>query len=91
MTYILEVQRYDVYGKIEYPSYNGYCQHIGYMNKIFNTQEEAGDYYNRFNPHMRKINAFEHWRSNWDPESCLMYIVRKHFYEYLKIPAFENA
>ena len=27
---------------------------------------------------------------DWDPNSCLMYIVRKHFYEYLKISSFED-
>ena len=31
-----------------------------------------------------------HTKVSVDPNSCLMYIVRERFYEYLKIPPFEN-
>jgi hypothetical protein len=59
------------------------------MNKVFKTKKEASDYYDKFNPHMRSLNAHNTWRSDWDPNTKLMYIVRKRFYEYLKIPAFD--
>jgi hypothetical protein len=42
MPYILEVQKFDWREKSE---------HVGYMNKIFNTKQEASDYYDKFNPH----------------------------------------
>ncbi len=61
------------------------------MNKIFNTKQEASDYYDKFNPHMRSLRAHNSWCSDWDPNSYLMYIVRERFYEYLKIPSFEDA
>ena len=60
------------------------------MNKIFNTKQKASDYYDKFNPHMRQLNANNDWCSDWDPKTNLMYIVREHFYEYLKIPSFED-
>ncbi len=89
MPYILEVQHFNANGHNENPEWNGKCEHIGYMNKIFKTQQEACEYYDLFNPHMRSLNAHNNWRSDWDPETGLMYIVRERFYEYLKIPTFE--
>jgi len=90
MPYILEVQKYYVTGHHDFPQYNGKSEHVGYMNKIFKTKKEASDYYDKFNPHMRKLNVLETWCSDWDPNTCLMYIVRERFYEYLKIPPFEK-
>jgi len=37
---------------------------------------------------LRSLNAHKNWCSDWDPTTDLMYIVREHFYEYLKIPPF---
>ena len=88
MPYILEVQKFNINGHIDYPTYNGKCEHIGYMNKLFKSKKEAAEYYDKYNPHMRKLNAHENWCSDWDPNSCLIYIVREHFYEYLKLPPF---
>lgn len=88
MPYILEVQKHYVTGHLDFPQYNGQSEHIGYMNKVFKTKKEAGDYYDKFNPHMRRLNVLENWCSDWDPNTCLMYIVRERFYEYLKIPPF---
>lgn len=51
---------------------------------------EASEYYDKFNPHMRPLNAHKTWCSDCDPRTCLMYIVREQFYEYLKIPSFED-
>jgi hypothetical protein len=89
-TYILEVQRFDIRGHKSHPEWNGKSEHVGYMKKIFKTQQAACDYYDQFNPHMRSLNAHETWRSDWDPNNCLMYIVRRHFCEYLKIESFEK-
>ena len=88
MHYILEVQKFNSNGHREHPEWNGKSEHIGYMNKIFKTKQEACDYYNQNNPNMRSLNAHNSWRSDWDPNNELMYIVRDHFYEYLKIPPF---
>ena len=91
MPFILEVQKinhhvinpHNVYHEKTIKS-----EHIGYMNKLFKTKQEACDYYDKFNPHMRSLNAHKNWCSDFDPNSSLMYIVREHFYEYLKISPF---
>jgi len=80
MPYILEVQRFN----------NGESEHIGYINNLFNTKEEACNYYDKYNPHMRSLNAHDTWCSDWDPRTRLMYIVREHFYECLKVSPFED-
>jgi hypothetical protein len=89
MSYILEVQRFDPYGHITNPGWNGKAEHIGYMDKDFWTKQEACDYYDKHNPHMRSLNANKTWCSDWDPANHLMYIVRKSFFEYRKIPPFD--
>ena len=50
--------------------------HLGYMKKFFRTREDACEYYDRCNPHMRPLNAHGTYRSDWDPETHLFYIVR---------------
>jgi len=90
MPYILEVQRFYINIHNLYPEWNGMSEHVGYMNKIFETKEEASNYYNKFNAHMRPLNAHNKWCSDWDPKTNLMYIVREHFYEHLKINPFEE-
>ena len=89
MPYILEVQYFNSDGHEIHPEWNCKCEHIGYMNKVFKTKKEASDYYDKFNPHMRSLNTHNTLRSDWDPNTKLMYIVRERFYEYLKIPAFD--
>ena len=81
MPYILEVQKF---------CYNLKSEHIGYMNKIFETKQDAAIYYNNFNSHMPALNITTNWCSSWDPNTYLMYIVREHFFEYLHIAPFEN-
>lgn len=76
--YILEVQRW---GKK--------CGHVGYMDAIFKTKKDACSYYDRHNPHMRSLNAHRTWRSDWDPETRLLYVVREYGFEYLKISPFD--
>ena len=51
--------------------------HIGYMNKVFDTKQDAVDYYDRHNPHMRSINAHGDYHSDWDPNTRLLYNVRQ--------------
>ncbi len=82
MPYILEVQRFE-------PG-NG-SVHVGYMNKIFDTKVEASNYYNRHNTHMRSLNIHNTWRSDWDPDTHLMYVVRDCYCERLTIPPFEDT
>ena len=81
MPYILEVQKFN---------WNSKSDHIGYMNIIFETKQDACDYYNKYNPHMPPLNEKLRHYSDWDPNTYLMYIIREHFYEYLHIPSFEN-
>lgn len=66
MFYILEVQRFDSNGHVVHPEWKGKSEHIGYINKLFRTKQEASDYYDKFNPHMRSLNAHSNWRSDWD-------------------------
>ena len=89
MPYILEVQRFNPSGHEIHPNWNGKSEHVGYINKVFATQKEAGEYYDEFNPHMRKLNAHNTWMSDWGPRNGFMYIVRERFYEYLIIPPFD--
>jgi len=81
MPYVLEVQKME---------WNYKSQHIGYMNKIFETPEDACIYYNKFNQHMSQMTIKNNYCSDWDTTTYLMYIVRQHFYEYLQIAPFEN-
>ena len=81
MPYILEVQKME---------WNSKSIHKGYMNIVFETMQDAANYYNKFNPHMPQLNNKTNWCSDWDPETYLLYIVREHFSEYLHIMPFEN-
>lgn len=88
MPYVLEVKRF--YPNPLSKSSISFTKHIGYINKLFSTKKEAGEYYDRHNPDMRSLNAFNTWRSDWNPDTRLMYIVRKYFRETLNIPSFEE-
>jgi hypothetical protein len=89
MPYILEVQEFHSDGHITHPEWNGKKEHIGYMNKIFTTKQKACDYYHMHNPHMRKISATFNWKSDWDPETKLLYVIRESTGEFMKIPPFD--
>jgi hypothetical protein len=88
MPYILEVQHFFPDGHITHPEWNGKKEHIGYMNKLFRTKQEASDYYYLHNPHMRHITSKFDWKSDWDPHTNLLYVIRKATGEFLKIPPF---
>jgi len=51
----------------------GKLEHVGYMNPIFNTKTDACSYYDRHNKHMRSLNAHDHYKSDWDPNTHLLY------------------
>ena len=70
--YVLEVIRVTI-GR------NGKDEHIGYMKAKFKTKDDACSYYDRHNPHMRKLNAHNTYESDWDPDTKLSYIVRKDY------------
>ena len=88
-SYILEVQRFDIDSWNQHPEWCRKAEHIGYMNKVFKTKNDAASYYNKHNPHMRPLNAHHNWKSDWDENTYLQYIVRQHYNEYLKIPPFD--
>ena len=52
--------------------------HMGYMKKIFKRKSDAATYYNSHNKHMRPLNAHGSYRSDWDPNTKLMCIVREY-------------
>ena len=53
--------------------------HIGYMKVRFKTEDEAFNYYNKHNKHMRPINLYNTGISDIDPITNLAYIVRKDY------------
>lgn len=63
-------------------------RHVGYIQGHFRSKKDAADYYDRHNPHMRKLNAFNDWRSDWDPKTHLRYIVRKAYNLRQTVPPF---
>ena len=64
--------------------------HVGYMKGRFKTRKEAVSYYDRHNPHMRSLNAHGNYRSDWDPTTHLLYIVRKDHLIDLTVDGFAN-
>ena len=90
MAYILEVQRFDANGHITHPNWNGKKEHVGYMNKIFTTKQEACEYYALYNKNMRRITSEYNWCSDWNIDTKLLYVVRRYTGEYLKIPLFDE-
>jgi hypothetical protein len=76
--YVLEVLEFitEKDGPNGWLAQGGKIKHIGYMKGKFQTKEDAVRYYNRYNPHMRPINAYNTYISDWDPNTKLLYIVR---------------
>ena len=69
----LKIQRFDA----TILQGNGKFVHVGYVKKQFLTQKAAVEYYNAHNPHMRALNAHGTWKSDWDPNTQLRYIVER--------------
>jgi len=58
-------------------THGGKIKHIGYMKGKFKTKKDAVSYYDRHNPHMRSLKSDDNsYRSDWDNETKLLYIVR---------------
>jgi len=57
--------------------YDKRISHVGYLNKVFKTKEEACDFYSNKFPHMRKMNTTISNISEFDPETNLAYIIRE--------------
>jgi hypothetical protein len=66
-------------------------RHVGYMRAVFRSKNAAAMYYDKHNPRMRALNAYGHWRSDWDPTTRLLYVVRKRHGEDQTIPPFDPA
>jgi len=86
-TYVLEVCRF-IRNSEEWRNKGGKQEHVGYMKAKFRTKEDACSYYNRHNPHMRKLNAHNTFESDWDPKTELFYIVREDYHLIDNIPPF---
>ena len=82
MPYMLEVQT----TLIDVKS-NGTKEHLGYINRLFETKQEAREYYNLHNLHMSKIVEC----SDVDPKTKFVYVIRKYTGEWLRIPGFEEC
>jgi len=78
-TFVLEVVEFltEKKGENGWELSGGKFKHIGYMKAKFQTREDAVSYYNRHNPHMRSLNAHNNYRSDWDPITKRLYIVRE--------------
>ena len=79
MSYVLEVVRF-ISDKNEWMEKGCAAEpgeHVGYMRAYFRTKGDAASYYDRHNPHMRGLNAHNTWKSDWDPATHRIYIVRK--------------
>ena len=57
--------------------YNKNIIHVGYLNKVFKTKQDACDFYSNKFPHMRKMNTTISNKSEFDPETNLAYIIRE--------------
>lgn len=91
--YVLEVLEFltEKEGENGWLAKGGKYKHIGYMNNKFKTKKVAEEYYNNHNPHMRPLNAHNNYRSDWDPKTKLLYIVRKDYMIIASIHCFPNS
>jgi hypothetical protein len=93
--YVLEVVKFLIHknwveGFEGWSDNNGIVEHIGYMKAKFKTKDDACTYYDRHNTHMRKLNSYGTYISDWDPKSKLMYIVREDYMINATIPPFSE-
>lgn len=88
--YVLEIIRFIT----EKDGENGWLnkgtklEHVGYMKVKFKTKKEACLYYKKYNPHTRELNAYGDYKSDWDPNTKLLYIIHKYYSIYMSIPPF---
>jgi len=81
-TYVLEVVEFitEKCGEEGWFKLCGKYKHIGYMKAKFKTKKDAVSYYDRHNPHMRSLNTDKKYKSDWDPNTKLLYIVRDDYF-----------
>ena len=79
--YVLEVVRFieEKDGLDGWVNKKGKLEHIGYMNAKFRTKKDACSYYDRHNQHMRALNQHNTYKSDYDPNTHLLYMVREDF------------
>lgn len=90
--YVLEVVKFitERDGEDGWMSKGSKFEHVGYMKAKFKTKNDACSYYDRHHPQMRKLNAHKNYKSDWDPETKLLYIVRKDYFLYATINPFDD-
>jgi hypothetical protein len=76
--YVLEVVKFITFNDAENSliTNNGYHVHVSYMREKFKSKLKACSYYDRHNPHMRRLNANGTYTSELDPITKLVHIVR---------------
>ena len=89
-TYVLEVVEFitEKCGEEGWFKLCGKYKHIGYMKAKFKTKKDAVSYYDRHNPHMRSLNTDKKYKSDWDPNTKLLYIVRDDYLINMTIDCF---
>ena len=89
-TYVLEVVEFitEKCGEEGWFKLCGKYKHIGYMKAKFKTKKDAVSYYDRHNPHMRSLNAHNTYKSDWHPNTKLLYIVREDYLINMTIDCF---
>jgi hypothetical protein len=85
MPYVFEVQKmyYELNNNNNEVIPKSWC--VGHVNKVFETREEAEEYYEKLNPHMRPINKYKNWISDFDPETRLGYLIQEYSNQVLNI------
>ena len=58
---------------------------------LFKTKQAAASFYEKHNNHLRSLNAYGTWRSDLDPKTKLLYVVRDFENEHLAIPPFSST
>ena len=87
--YVLEVVKFITFVDAENSliANDGEYIRVGYVRENFKSKLEACSYYDRHNPHMRRLNANGTYTSNWDPTTKLVHIVRN-AYVLINVDAF---
>ena len=92
-TWVLEVIEFitEMDGENGWRALGGKYRPIGYMRARFKTKKDACTYYDRHNPHMRPLNAHKTFKSDWDPKTRRLYVVRKDYHCIATVPPFSKC
>jgi hypothetical protein len=91
MPYIFEVRRFYYEWNNYYQEINPKTCHLGFINKVFETKNEAINYCNKFNPCARQLNDCKTWIKGCELETRYLYILQEYSDESLTIPSFEDS